>query len=225
MRTVLKEMQLYVYIDASNIKNALKSLCIDIDWTNLYRYITSTYKNTIAIKYFQGIDKNDTKNCNILKKLENIGYEIKSINRQAYQTRTKYKKFRCRNCGQNNVVRILPSKKILKSNIDVYLCSELMGDLLNVHRKTHAILFTCDGDYAEMIKNIIYKNKKVYVSVFATPYTHMNNYLSSRLKELGNIERFFLVNILNIKDKISKKKESYTEVELSSGKLSHLMVK
>jgi hypothetical protein len=91
----------------------------------------------------------------------------------------------------------------LKSNDDVYLYSELIGELLSYKKPVYAIILTCDSDYSEMIRNIIENNPNAHVSVFATPFTKSNNYLSTRLKELERIERYYLVNILNIKDKIS----------------------
>lgn len=80
-----------------------------------------------------------------------------------------------------------------------------MGDSLNIRKPFHIIIFSCDGDYAEMIKKILEKNKNAHVSVFATPFTKNNNYLSIRLKELERIDRYHLANIMNVKDRIKKR--------------------
>lgn len=202
-KTKLKDLYTYVYIDSSNIKNALKVSHRQIDWKMLFDYLKNTYKNLKVVNYFEGIDKADMGKTEEFKNLEKYGYKIKTLARKSYKNSPKYKTFKCQNCKEKNTVEILKESKTLKSNIDVYLCSELMGDLFTAKKPVHAIILTCDGDYAEMIRNIIDKNPNVYVSVFATPFTKYNNYLSVRLKELERIERYYLVNILNMRDKVS----------------------
>lgn len=156
------------------------------------------------VKYFEGIDKTDTTKLAEFEALKAIGYELKTLERKTYTNSPKFKAFKCKKCNQKNTVEILKESETLKSNVDVYLCSELMGDILLYKRRVHAIILTCDGDYAEMIKNVLDKNPNVYISVFATPFTKYNNYLSVRLKELERVDRYFLVNALNIKDKVSE---------------------
>jgi len=201
----LENLKTYIYIDSSNIRNALKVSHIDIDFGRLYKYLKNKYPKLQCVKYFEGIDKKDRKKVKEFKKLGKVGYEIRTLSRKAYKNSAKYRTYKCFNCKEKNTVEILKESKTFKSNIDVYLCSELMGDLLNVSTKSHAIILTCDGDYAEMIRNVLERNKDVYISVLATPFTEHNNYLSSRLKELNRIERYNLINILSIKDRISKK--------------------
>ncbi|MEI7579502.1 MAG: NYN domain-containing protein [bacterium] len=201
----LKELDTYVYIDSSNIRNALKMSNRRMDWKMLFDYLSSTYKNLLSTKYFEGIDKNDNVKLNEFKVIETYGYELKTLGRKAYINSAKYKTFKCINCKEKNTVEILKESKTLKSNIDVYLCSELMGELINISKESHAIILTCDGDYAEMIRNLLKKNKNIHISVFATPFSKTNNYLSVRLKELERIDRYYLVNIMNIKDRISTK--------------------
>jgi uncharacterized LabA/DUF88 family protein len=201
----LKDLNTYVYIDSSNISNALKVCNIELDFFKLYVYLKKTYPKLKSIKYFEGLDREDYRKQKTFEKLQQLGYEIKTLQRKTYPYPAKYRIFRCSNCNTKNNIRILRKKKVLKSNIDVYLCSELMSDLLNLRAYTHAIIFTCDGDFADMIAKILNRNKKLHISVFATPFRQKNNYLSIRLKELENISRYYLVNILNIKDYIKKK--------------------
>ena len=204
MKIKLKDLDTFVYIDVSIIRNALKISDIEIDWNMLYDYLKSTYKNLKSVKYFEGIDRYDNAKKEELEKLKTYGYKIKSLERKSYNEPPKYRTFVCKNCHHKNKVNISKKYKKLKSNVDVYLCSELMGDLLTSQKHVHAIILSCDGDYAEMIRNIIKKNSNVYISVFATPFTKSNNYLSIRLKKLERIDRYYLVNILNIKDRIRK---------------------
>ena len=203
-KVYLKDLPAYVYIDTSNIKNALKTFNIDIDFTKLYTYFKEKYPYLVSVKYFEGIDKDDIPKKESLNKMEEVGYMVKSLERKIYLKPAKYKNIRCINCGKQNKVQILRETKKFKSNIDVYLCSELMGDLLSKRKKSHAIILSCDGDYAEMIKNVLDINKNIYISVLATPFVKNNNYLSVRLKELRNLDRYQLVNILSIEDKIKR---------------------
>ena len=169
-----------------------------------YAYLKSTYGNLKSVKYFEGIDRYDIAKKEELEKLKTSGYEIRSLERKSYKESPKYRTFICRNCHHKNKVKVSKKSKKLKSNVDVYLCSELMGDLLKSKKFVHAIILSCDGDYAEMIRNMIERNSNVYISVFATPFTKSNNYLSIRLKHLERIDRYYLVNIFNIKDRIGK---------------------
>lgn len=199
----LKELDTYVYLDSSNIRNALRVSGVNLDFKKLYKYLSITYKNLKSVKYFEGVDKENIETIEKFKELGKVGYKMKTLERKSYFNSAKRRTFKCTNCKEKNQVEILRESKTLKSNVDVYLCSELMGDLLTVEKPSHAIIFSCDGDFAEMIKNLLEKNPNVHVSVFSTPFTKNNNYLSVRLKQLERINQYYLVNILNIKDKIN----------------------
>jgi hypothetical protein len=97
----------------------------------------------------------------------------------------------------------MPATEKMKSNVDVYLCSEMMFDALNAKKPAHFILMSCDGDYAEMIKKILNSRPDHFVSVLATPYIKGNNFLSSRLQALrSEYANYYLVNIDTIRGKI-----------------------
>ncbi len=154
-KVYLKDLPAYVYIDASNIRNALKTFNIEIDFLNLYKYLHDKYSNLVSIKYFEGIDREDVSKRKNLEELERAGYIIRSLERKRYLKSAIYKNIKCKNCGRQNRVQILKETRKLKSNVDVYLCSELIGDLLKKRKKSQAILLSCDGDYSEMVKGIL----------------------------------------------------------------------
>ncbi|MBU0648163.1 NYN domain-containing protein [Patescibacteria group bacterium] len=205
-KLALNKIPTFVYIDASNIRNALRHNSLMIDFPMLFAYLQKKYKKIRKIKYFEGLHQKDTIKQEELAEYESDVVEIKTLSRKSYTNRAKYKNFRCNNCQTNNKVQVLKPNKKFKSNIDVYLCSELMSDVINRKRKTHIVLYTCDGDFAEMIKKLMEINSLLYFTVVAPPYSSTNNYLSSRFKELGVFERYFLVDIFSIKDKITIKK-------------------
>ncbi len=125
----LKNLRTYVYIDSSNISNALKACKIELDFFKLYIYLKKTYPRLRAIKYFEGIDREDYRKQKTFKKLQKLGYEIKALQRKAYSYPATYRTLKCSHCKRKNNIRVLKNRKVLKSNIDVYLCSELMNDL------------------------------------------------------------------------------------------------
>lgn len=197
-------MKTYVYIDASNIRNALRSSNISINFPNLFKYLKAKYPNLASVKYFEGISSEDITKKELFKSYEVSGVDIRSLERKSYLNEAKYKIFTCNKCGEKESVETQKSAIAFKSNIDVYLCSELFGDAFPKNEEIHFVIFSCDGDYAEMIKKLLEIYPKSSVSVFATKYTKSNLYLSSRLQKLvGDYPgRYHLVNIENIKDKI-----------------------
>jgi len=46
----LKELNTYIYIDSSNIRNALYVSGIKLDWVGLYNYFKRTYKRFYSRK-------------------------------------------------------------------------------------------------------------------------------------------------------------------------------
>lgn len=93
----------------------------------------------------------------------------------------------------------------MKSNVDVYLATDFLKLACLAKRPVHAILVSCDGDYAEMIRGAVEVNQKVHISVLATPSVKepQKNTLSTRLKALFNeIPRYELRSIRDIEDYI-----------------------
>ncbi len=76
MKNNLKELDTFIYIDASNIKNALKVSGITLNFTSLIKYFKNNYKNLKSIKYFEGIDKEDTEKTKAFEELNTLGYEL-----------------------------------------------------------------------------------------------------------------------------------------------------
>jgi uncharacterized LabA/DUF88 family protein len=158
------------------------------------------------VNYFEGISDNDVEREAQFKKFEKIGYEIHSLSRKSYINPAVYRSFKCKKCKNENRVKVLNKTEKLKSNVDVYIASELLKVAYLAKKPTHIILMSCDGDYAEMIRSAIENNKFVNVTVLATPSTRKYNALSVRLKQLRSelpTDRYRLDDITNIRDKIS----------------------
>lgn len=174
----------YIFIDASNIRSAcLKTLNLKINFLKLMQYLKKKYPNLKEARYYEGISPNDREKLRYFRRLEYVGYTVRPLVRQTY-------------IGNAKVIR--------KSNVDVYLTSELLRLALLTTEPIDIVLFACDGDYAEMLK-IAAENKLVNLFVVAPPLTRRieTNSLSRRLTELrGKIPRFSLANIEDIEDEI-----------------------
>lgn len=201
----LLTLKTFVYIDASNIRNALRKSRIEIDFIKLYDYIKQKYDHLGAVKYFEGLDIEDAEKKILYESYGKAGMNMHVLSRKSYLTKARFKTFDCEKCQAKNKVEVREEKTTLKSNIDVFLSTEIFSDLILTREPLHIVLVSCDGDYAEMIKKILELYPKTYVTVVATPFVRYGNYLSARLSELKKMERYNLINILTVKDKIGEK--------------------
>ena len=203
----LADLDTYVFIDVSNIRYAcLRSCNIRLSFPKLIKYFEGKYKHLRSVKYFEGISDNDQDREKQFKNYKKLGYEIHSLSRKAYTDPAVYKEFNCKKCKTPNRVKVLEKSKKLKSNVDVYIASELLKTALLATKPAHIILMSCDGDYAEMIK-VAVENKNIHITVLATPMVSKNNCLSIRLKQLSKElppAQYKLRDITEIKDEVSQ---------------------
>lgn len=193
MRTnkiALKNRDTYVYIDVSNIRSACyKTLDFRLDFVKLLSYFKNKYPNLKDVRYYEGIAQNDKEKRRMFNFLERKGYTICSLERKAYNsTEIEEREVKCPGCGNKWVTKIVREHRMMKSNVDVYLASDMMVQASQAERPTRLILVSCDGDYAEAIRNMISFNPNVYVAVLATPYVKnmAKNTFSVRLRRLNN---------------------------------------
>lgn len=199
----------YVYIDVSNIRAAcLRSCSFAIDFVKFYGYLQNKYPGLKEARYYEGISADDRKKQGYFRFLEkSVGYKICSLARKSYVNPAEYDNFACDHCGAVNIVQILPETVKLKSNVDVYLASEMIDRAAKSEMPLNIILVSCDGDYAEAIKAVLRINPDSCVTVLATPMSKRNNCLSVRLKQLSKElprDNYKLASINNIRDKISQ---------------------
>lgn len=205
----LAGLDTYVFVDVSNIRAAcVKTLGFNIDFYKFLDYLRRKYPNLKNVYYYEGIAKGDVEKQAEFEKLKGAGYDIRSLERKAYTEPPVYQEIKCRNCKTKRRVRVLKKTTKLKSNVDVYLATDSLKLAYLAKSKTHIILVSCDGDYAEMIKSAIITNPKITVSVLGTPVVRNNrNTFSTRLQEMrGKIPNFYIRNIQNIQPIITKQK-------------------
>lgn len=205
----LREVKTYIYIDVSNIRHACLYSCgFNLDFVKLYSYLKTKYPNTQEIRYYEGVSSNDKKKQKHFRFLsDKIGYKVCSLNRKSYIEPARYDVFKCKNCGASNKVKVFSENVKLKSNVDVYLASDMLECVAKAREPISIVILSCDGDYVEAIKAALRLNSDSCVTVLATPMTETNNCLSIRLKHLSrelDRKNYKLVNINNIRDYISQ---------------------
>lgn len=186
-KTSLQQRDTYVFIDVSNIRLACsKTLGLWLDFVKLSGYFQKKYPNLKDMRYYEGISRDDEKKQKSFEYLAKKGYTICPLTRKSYNSvETEEYDVKCPRCGNEWKAEFSRERKIMKSNVDVYLATELLTIAHTAASPIHIILVSCDGDYAEMIKNAL-GNPNVTISVLATPFTRnlAKNTLSVRLKQI-----------------------------------------
>ncbi len=216
----LAELDTYIFVDASNIRSAcLKTLGWRLDFGKLAWHFTNKYRHLQEMRYYEGIAQDDWKKRKTFRKLKEVGYKICSLKRKSYTDELIMEDdVACDSCGASQSVVLTKEVTKLKSNVDVYLASELLKTAFLAKRPVHIILVACDGDYAEMIKCALSVNRNVCITVIATPVvplitlpngkTKNINSCSTRLQALKGKKnpRFYLTDIRDIQDYIQEQK-------------------
>ena len=208
----LPGVKTYIYIDVSNIRYACLWSCgFNLDFIKLYYYLKEKYPNVQEIRYYEGVSDRDEKKMRHFCFLsDKIGYKVCSLSRKGYVEPAKYEVFECESCKVLNRVKVFSENIKFKSNIDVYLASDMLERVAGAHEPINIVILSCDGDYAEAIKAALRLSPDSCVTVLATPMTKVNNCLSVRLKQLSRElgrENYKLANINNIRDYVSQRIE------------------
>lgn len=197
----------YVFIDVSNIRQACKKCYgFNIDFFKFYDYFSGKYKNLKDVRYYEGVAFDDSAKKEYFEKLRAKGFTVCSLERKTYTERAKRKKFVCPKCSKIFLGITMPATTKMKSNVDVYLVSELLELAAKDKKPKRIILVSCDGDYAEAIKAAVRINPNIVINVLATSFMKKNNYLSVRLKDIAreiDKSHYRLDDISKISNKIS----------------------
>ena len=207
----MRDQDTYVYIDVSNIRLACsKTLGFWIDFVKLLKYFKGKYPNIKDVRYYEGIARGDMKKQRMFNYLAQRGYTICSLERKSYDSvEIEDVAVKCPRCKYEWVSGNIKKRHTMKSNVDVYLTADMLAVAYLTDHPIRIILVSCDGDYAEAIRNAIVMNPNVSIAVLATPtIKQMNkNTLSTKLKNLGReIPRYRLHNINLIRGSIESDK-------------------
>ncbi len=191
-------MRRFAFIDVSNTKGMAKeSLGFRIVWEKLIVMLKNEKWNCEKVFYYEGKFENK-KFWNLHKKLEDLGYTVRSKVTFLQKNRVKKIKFTCEECRKENEFDSFPYKcgscskeKNIelndggihpKANFDV----EITVDALDIAGPgTQAIFFTGDGDFKVLADKLIERGSMVvFISTMKETILDKRKRFSTRLREL-----------------------------------------
>lgn len=134
----------FAYIDGANLHITYEYLDWDLDYQKLRNYLKKRHGVSIAY-YFIGKTKEHE---GIQTTLESYGYNIKLKDPSPYITEEVY----CPHCNK----LITPETHRNKSDCDSFITFKVMSEL-SLYDK--AVLITSDGDFDNLVKMLLRKNK------------------------------------------------------------------
>jgi len=134
----------YAFIDGTNLHLTYENLGWRLDYRKLLDHLRAKYNVTIA-HYFIG---KTTSTQAIYNKLDSYGYNIKLKDPSPYFKKEEV----CPHCGKV----VTPSEEKYKADIDSYLTMQVMSDMDDFDK---AILITSDGDFDELVKRLLRRDK------------------------------------------------------------------
>ena len=162
-----KNNVIYIFIDASNVWNAVKSVRRFKDYKNLRNYFKKRCNaSEIKIFYYDAYPKNGTRNYDLDGKHKFFTYLKKGL---GFIVRKKELK-------RISVISENGESIIEKGNMDVEMTIDAVH---NVGKYNIAILFSGDADFLALVNYIRNRDKKVYI------YSSKDN-ISRELKTGGN---------------------------------------
>ncbi len=197
-------MKRYAFIDVPNTTGTTKN-CLDfeIDWGKLYKILTNEKWRCSEIFFYKGY-KGD-KEREQLKKIEDVGYKVRTKLTHIHPDRSIVVAVKCESCKAE-----FPNSQTIKghqkSNCDV----ELTVDALDTLSKgDEALIFTGDGDFAYLVENLISKGVIVWLVSSKNLDKEGNRRFSTRISTILNREelagkRARFIHINNWKEGIKK---------------------
>ena len=194
----------YAFIDFQNTDTTTKKLLgFKIDWIKLCEFLKNNWKCEKVFLY-AGVDEGDVEAMELMEKIEEKGCIVRAKTVFAYKNKDKDINVTCPSCG-NTFIEKIETGYNRKSNCDVDLTVDAMDMAMP---DTEFYLFTGDGDFEYLIRNVNSKGVKVRVVSSSRKIKSGPRYFTSRLsKKLRklfseNIEQVDFIEINNLKMKI-----------------------
>jgi uncharacterized LabA/DUF88 family protein len=158
---------IYVFIDASNVWNAVKSVKKFIEYKNLKNYFQNNFNAAnVTIFYYDAYPKSGTRNYNLDGKHKFFTYLKKGL---GFTVRKKELKRISVMSEDGEVI-------IEKGNMDVEITIDALH---NINKYDIAVLFSGDADFLALVNYLKNRGKKVYI------FSSKDN-ISRELKTGGN---------------------------------------
>jgi|SRR3989344_4621581 len=198
-------MKRYAFIDVQNTSSTTQKLLgFIVDWHKLCIYLTNKWECE-KVFFYSGIDEGDDKTAKEFELLANNGCVVRAKTVFAYKKPDKTLSWRCDSCNKEHI-EVINMGYNRKSNCDVDLTVDAM-ELAGTDKEF--LIFTGDGDFDYLIRNVIEKGTKVFIVSSDAGERRpgiSTKRLSSKLKQLVREKRgkVNLINIDNWKFKIKK---------------------
>ena len=136
----------FAFIDGANLHFTYENLQDgwEIDYSKLILFLKAKYDVTIAYYFLGKIDENS----NLYKELDSYGYYLKLKTPTTYTSEEEY----CPYCFKS----IAPELTKYKSDCDSFMTLEIIS---NMSLYDKAVIITSDGDFDELVKELIRKDK------------------------------------------------------------------
>ena len=169
----------YAFIDFQNADiTAKKLLGFAIDWEKLYGFLKNNWKCEKAFLYID-VDDRDLEAAELSGKLGNLGFIVREKKLFSYKNRDKEINVLCPKCG-NKFIEKIDTGFNKKANCDV----DLTVDAMDLASKDNVFyIFTGDGDFEFLIRNVILKGIKCYIISSAKKIRIGERYFTSRLSK------------------------------------------
>ena len=168
----IKQNVVYVFIDASNVWNAVKSARKFIEYKNLKNYFRKNFNaGKVEIYYYDAYPKDGTRDYNLDGKHRFFTYLKKGL---GFIVRKK--ELRKKELKRISVISENGESIIEKGNMDVEMTIDAIH---NMSKYDIAVLFSGDADFLALVNYIKNGGKKVYI------YSSKDN-ISRELKTGGN---------------------------------------
>lgn len=200
-------MKRYAFIDVPNTTGTIREcLNFSIDWKKLFDFLTNKKWRCENVFFYKG-HKGDKEKAQLLEKIGNeIGYKVQTKPTHIHRDKEKDIIVKCKNCNEEFIHKHTINGN-QKSNCDV----ELTVDALNILEEgDEALIFTGDGDFSYLIKNLI--ERKISVVIISSQERNKNGdkRFSTRLRDILREEgqeskRVKFLDINRWKDSIEKK--------------------
>jgi len=164
---MIRENVIYVFIDASNVWNAVKSAKKFIEYKTLKNYFRKNFNaNKVEIFYYDAYPKDGTRDYDLDGKHRFYTYLKKGL---GFTVRKKELK-RISIIGENG------ESIIEKGNMDVEITIDALH---NLNKYDMAVLFSGDADFLALVNYLKNHGRKVYI------FSSKNN-ISEELRTGGN---------------------------------------
>ncbi|MEK7658499.1 MAG: NYN domain-containing protein [Patescibacteria group bacterium] len=197
----------YAFIDFQNTDNTTKQLLgFSINWKKLYDFLKNNWKCEKVFLYI-GVDDRDMEAGELSEELKSIGFVVRGKKLFSYKNRDKEINVSCSKCG-NKFIEKIDMGYNKKANCDV----DLTVDAMDLAQKDNVFyIFTGDGDFEFLIRNVILKEVKTYIISSARKIkTRGHRYFTSRLSKklrilaMENKDKVYIIEINNLRMKFAK---------------------